>query len=247
MLEKGLDILAEAEDARRAAEGKSRVQLNFTDVGACPAKLWNRLKEIPETQPLTFDSRMAFLVGHAVEEAVATALEAAHQDIFTMHREVRMQLPAGGTLIHGRSDFILEEDGILIELKSTGARNLAMIQKYNDGGRPEHVSQANLYSHAAALGLLMVEDRPLTLRGARLVYIGTGAKKGDEICLEYPVEYEPERAKYDLGTLALVWTCFTKGVRPTCDCGKRFVNRYGVAQGPLYCSYGPQYPCCEGL
>jgi len=227
---------AEEQD-RRKAEGKGGPRLYVTDVGRCPASVWNRLMEVPETQPLTTDSLVNFRVGHAVEEAFMSLVGVEG----VVCREIPLTLRAGDAIVYGRADFMLLNN-VLVELKSISSRSMGWTLKREENGRPEHNSQANLYLRASQEGTLGDETMgafPL-LDLAYLVYVVKDSTKGEPVVHAFEVPYSPRKAMEDLEFFAGIWWDFERGVQPICDCEKRFNKK-----GPLYCAWGPSFPCCE--
>jgi hypothetical protein len=232
---KGLRANHEKEQAERAAQGKAlKLNPHISDVRKCLRKVVYSLMN-KEGAPFTTDSLMNFMVGHAVEEAMASicAMRGA-----TLLREVRVEIPAGNTVVSGRVDFLLElneENGsrAILELKSTSSRAMSMMLKNGEKGKDEHRGQLNLYIHASQKGLL-----PQKYDHGYLVYIVKDAIKGEPVAHAWRVNYDEHAALNDLAGLAGAKACADGGLLPNIP------SEYGRTKFP--CSYCDFRNLCWG-
>ena len=187
MIEAGVNALQLQQQEDRIAERGTADKQNpyVTDAGKCPRAVGLSMLNIPG-KPFTTDTLINFGLGHAAEEFLAKALEAGTDSM--VKREVRIEIPTEGTVVSGRADFILWDQGLIVELKNTST----MAMKYlEEGGRPEHRSQLNLYLHATGLP------------AGALVYMAKAAK-GMITTKEYEVNYDKHQALEDLAALEAI-------------------------------------------
>lgn len=206
LLEQGLQEKQKQKDAARKEEkGPDHVQNPyFTDALKCERAVYFRLTGEPQTEPLTTDSLINFEVGHAVEEAFGLLLEFLPG--VKVVREVGVEVEVNGIRVSGRLDFLLllEEDGILIELKAINSRSLGYMLKRQMPGRDEHRAQLRLYLHTSQVGNLIVDDKPLKFDLGYLVYVVRDTTKGEPPIHAFPVPYDKEVAEGDLEWLSMV-------------------------------------------
>lgn len=204
VLRAGLFALNEQKKAARIAERGTADKLNphVSDAGRCPRQTVYSLMNVPESDPLTEDSLMNFLVGHAVEEAWAQILTAAGAEYV---REERVSIRAGETVITGRKDF----DGIrllwlgsIVELKSINSRSMGWMLKRGEKGKPDHRRQLGLYLHAGG------HD------AGYLVYLIKDATRGEPILYAWRVDRNDDLAQDDVTSLALCHADAKRGFLP---------------------------------
>ena len=204
ILTRGLIALDEQKKAARIAEKGTDKKLNpyVSDAGKCIRQTTYSLMNVEPSEPMTPDSLMNFLVGHAVEEAWAQILIAQGAEHV---REERVSIKAGSTVVTGRKDFsgvLLAWGGSIVELKSTNSRAMGWMLKKGEKGKADHRRQLNLYLHAEGLE-----------RGY-LVYCVKDATKGEPIIHAFLVEYDKGEANNDLLALGLADTMAKKGALP---------------------------------
>lgn len=193
IIESGLRLANERERARRTAERGTADKTNphVSDAGKCARKVVLSLMNIPESDPLDFDSLLRFKLGHAYEDAIAEILESYQGASYI--REERVEIPAGETKITGRRDFdavrLSLDEETLIELKSSNARAVGFLVK-RGAPNEDHVKQANLYLHATGR------------KKAYLVYLVTGSTKGEPVLHAWRVDYDRAGAEADIAALA---------------------------------------------
>lgn len=208
LLIRGLEEKNRVEREQRAAERGTADKLNphISDAGKCLRQVTYSLMNAEQSEPLTADSLMNFLVGHAVEEVLAEILTAAGAEFV---REERVTIPAGETVITGRKDFdgvrirwsekIAEQlgadridipEGTVVELKSTNSRAMGFMLKRGERGRNEHRRQLNLYIYGSGVS------------EGYLVYVVKDATKGEPIFHAFRVEMDEAQARNDLQALA---------------------------------------------
>jgi hypothetical protein len=151
---------------------------------------------------------MNFAIGRAVEEAFADRLHALGAEVL---REIRVELPAGQTVVSGRADFFIAipDAKLLIELKSTSSRSMGFMLRNGEQGRQEHRDQLGLYLHASQLGLM-----PHAFDVGQLVYLVKDATRGEPIAHAWPVPYNRERAEYQLEALGVIDQWAKDGIDP---------------------------------
>jgi hypothetical protein len=205
VLRKGLVSMNAEKRAARIAERGTDAKQNphVSDAGKCQRAVVFSLLNVPESDPITEDSLMNFLVGNAVEEAWAQILTAAGD---TEHvREERVEIPTGNTKVTGRKDFDgvrLLWRGSVVELKSSNSRAMSFMLKSGQQGRAEHRKQINLYLHSKGGGT------------GYLVYVVKDATKGEPIIHAFRVDYDEAMALSDLGALAAAYDMAKSGSLP---------------------------------
>ncbi len=203
---KGLFAMNEQKQAERLAEKGTTDKLNpyVSDAGKCGRAVTFSLMNVPESDPLTADSLMNFLVGRAVEEAWAQILIAQGAEFV---REEKVRIPAGITEITGRKDFthggvrlLFRSD--IVELKSINSRAMGFMLRRGDDGRDEHRRQLNLYlEHEGA-------------KSGYLVYIVKDATKGEPIIHAYHVAHSDEQVAKDRRSLVRAFSAAKAGTPP---------------------------------
>ena len=136
MIEAGiLELERRKKDDRIAEKGTADKENPYvTDAGKCPRAVGLSLLNIPG-KPFTIDTLINFGMGHATEEFLAEALAAGTES--RVEREVRIEIPTNDTIVSGRADFILWDQGLIVELKNTSSMAMKFLE---EGGRPEHRS-----------------------------------------------------------------------------------------------------------
>lgn len=153
LLVEGLYAHRDAQTAQRVADKGTEDRTNpyITELGKpCDRAVWRNLHD-EHGEDFEPAALMTFAAGHAFEEIIADSLKAQRVEFL---REIRIEIPADGTMISGRLDYLLSADGHLCELKSIGAQALDMMIRKKESGKSDHVSQLNGYLHATQLGAL---------------------------------------------------------------------------------------------
>lgn len=182
----------------------------------CIRKLYFNRSNEPVTNPLTVDSLMNFMVGHAVEESVAKMLGWLGCEVIQEHH---IALEHDGTKTTGRVDFLIDvprevleklnlvqdvhgrglPENMLVELKATSSKAMIAMIVYQEAGKDGHRHQLNGYLHASKEGLL-----PKEYDTGFLVYVIKDATKGSPNIFAYRHDYDPEMIAGDLGMMAYV-------------------------------------------
>lgn len=145
-------MLKEVLEKREAAK-PPRLELHVSDAGRCPRQIGYRLTQVPKSNPPTFDSLMNFAIGEAIEDRIASLLE-AHPDVAKVHRNIDFEIYYNGHTIHGHADILIEtqDDHVLIECKSINSRSMGFTLRSGENGKEDHQFQISGYlygSHAA--------------------------------------------------------------------------------------------------
>lgn len=139
------DVLKAKEDAK-----PPRLELHVSDTGRCPRQIGLRLTNTPKSNPPTFDSLMNFLIGNAIEDAVATALK-EHPLVSNVYQNLEFKIYHNNHVIHGHSDILIElADGhILVECKSINSRAMTYLLKKGTNGKDDHRLQTTGYLYGS--------------------------------------------------------------------------------------------------
>lgn len=226
---------------RRRREVHEKKNPYVTDAGKCPRQVFFSLAGEPESNPFTDDSLANFEVGHAIEQWWADIIAAVGGQ---MIRNVRIEIPADGTVVSGKPDFtpILLEDApeftdTLIELKSTSSRAMAMMLKNGERGKDDHRRQLNLYLHGSQIKLPQFKRAYDT---GLLLYIVKDCIKGEPIAHAWSVAYDREQAEADVTGLAAIHAEVKRGATPP-----QIPSGYAFGKYPCsYCQY--QLRCWGG-
>lgn len=165
--------------------------------------VWARQNH-PVSNPLDIWSLMNFEVGDAVQAALARVLTHLGGTLIEEHH---VEVPHGGSVATGRSDFLLDipkevitelgldgtgvDENNLIEVKATGESAMVNLIGNGQHGRQSHRDQLNQYLHASHLGLMpggRVYDR------AWLIYHVPLQPKGQPNIFPFEIGYSPARA-----------------------------------------------------
>lgn len=235
-VEEGIKAANDASQAERiAAKGTDKKANPYaTDAGKCVRQVYFSLTGVPQTEPLTTDSYINFGVGHSVEEWLAGCLKASGAEVM---QEVRIEIPAGDTVVSGRVDFLLglKEENALVELKTTSSRAMGAMLRYGELGKDDHRKQANIYLHASQLGLL-----PHKYDHAYLVYCVKDATRREPPLHAFQVNYDKSAAEADLKSLALIAKMAAAGRDPgiPAEYQAKFAEKGKTPVFPCgYCSY----------
>lgn len=231
LIKPALDAEQEMNRRTRMAQRGTLAKLNphISDAGKlCARQTYYSLINAPE-DPLDLSSLVNFQLGHAAEELLSKLLTLRGAELL---REVRVEIPYGGTIISGRSDFLvkmpvsamleapggiasllMENQGdLIIELKTTKTSSFKNQIKRHPDGDPAHRSQLNLYEHASVLGLMPEGWGPF--RVGLLIYIIKDSVKGQDNVWPYVVPYDAELAESDLRYLSGLKSLADSGLTP---------------------------------
>jgi len=199
-----------------------------TDFGKdCGKAIWYANQNTTKTNPPDEYSRLLFALGHAAEEAYASMYEAAGWDV---KREVSVSFVRDDVEIRGRIDFLVTNNDVMFELKSTQAEKFKWVVAKREPGRAEHRAQLNAYLHYRNLNREKI-DR------AQLRYIITDAPKGTPSVLTYWVDYDADKAEWDIARQVRIWKLEQEPGRPAAF-DAEYVSAGRPPQWPcLYCDY----------
>lgn len=247
IVEAGLHAQKEAEQQERLQRDDKGIKQNpyVSDAGKCVRKVYLSLTGEAEAEPLTTDSLINFGVGHAVEDWIGGIFESNGG---TVMRELRVEIPAGDTVVTGRVDFLVALPSLdsLVELKTTSSRSMYWMLKKGEPGKDDHRRQLNQYLHASQLGLLPVVGGGATqgrvagespapaprFTTGYLIYVVKDATRGEPPIHAFEVRYNEEMAKADLASAAHIKKLADNDMDPGVPVG------YTKSKWPCgYCSY----------
>lgn len=225
--------------AKYDATKEERTTAHVSDAGKCPRALYYRMTGKGETNPMDTSSLINFMVGRAVESAIAEMLRWAGAKVI---RETAVDLKYKGNVIPGHIDHLIHYDNYArevlfatvpnlgaalpqgratIETKSISSRNAWWMLKEGRQGQDDHRKQLRLYRHAAEQGAIgfdeegdMVELAPFAECPWYLVYVVKDSVKDEPNIYAYEVPYDAREAEKDLAFLASANGCAEAEVDP---------------------------------